>query len=96
MIVTHTSHFGLNIDSRTEDSVVLSGTKANCLRMAAVLGLEIERYEGRTLSLINGVGFSESADRSNFTWCYFRQGGFIHRGRDEYSLVVRMADWIAA
>lgn len=96
MIATHVSHFGLEIVQKTETSVILSGTKANCLRMAAALGLHALRYEGRTVSIDGGEAVMAPAGRDDFVWCHFAEGGFILRGRDDYSLLVRRSDWDAA
>ena len=93
MTSTHVSHFGLTLLATTKDNVVLEGTKSACWRMAYAHGMEIDRYEGKTVSYTNGVAVTAPADSSNFVWCYFKNGGFVLKGRDTYTLVLPLSVW---
>lgn len=95
MTITHLSHFGMTLVAETDDNVVFSGKLADCRRMAFSHGLEIDRYEGQTISSENGKSIQAPADANKFVWAFFKQGGFILKGRDDWSLLMPKAVWLA-
>lgn len=93
MTLTHLSHFGLEKIGETADNVVFSGTLGSCKRMAFAHGMEIEKYEGRILSSVNGHAIHAPVSESNPTLIWFKGGGLILKGRDDYSLVMPLKVW---
>ena len=92
-MVTDPTHYGLTLLAKTHDTVILAGTLANCRRVAFAHGLEIERYEGATVAIDRDHAVYAPADATNFVWCHFRQGGFILRDQDDYTLLIRREIW---
>jgi hypothetical protein len=93
MTITHLSHFGLEIIGQTNDSVVFVGQLGACKQMAAAHGMEIERYEGFVVSSgPQGATFTP-ANPKNFSRIWFRDGGMIQRGRDNFTLVMPRKLW---
>lgn len=93
MTATHISHFGLTQIGQTADSIVFEGSLGACRRMAFAHGLEVEKYEGQTVSIEGGRATMAPASADKFTWCFFKQGGFICKTRDGWSLLLRMETW---
>lgn len=93
MTITHLSHFGLEKIGDTNDSIIFAGSLAACRRMAFAHGLEVDRYEGSIVSSDSGFATYTTATPESFSFCYFKQGGFICKARDGYSLLIRKEDW---
>lgn len=93
MMHTHLSHFGLVKIGETNDSIIFAGSLAACRRMAFAHGMEVSRYEGRTIAIEGSRAFTTPADSGNFTWMHFQDGGFIVKGRDDYSLLIPQNVW---
>jgi|APGre2960657404_1045060.scaffolds.fasta_scaffold53212_1 hypothetical protein len=96
MTITHPSHFDLQEVSRTETSIVFSGTLAGCRKMAFSHGMEVAEYCGRLIEFDGVRAVSAPATSADFSVCYFVGGGLIHRGRDEYTLVMPLHVWMNA
>lgn len=93
MTATHLSHFGLTHFATSGESIMFHGSKADCKRMAFAHGMEVEKYEGRALGCDGGRLLSAPADSENFSFCFFKGGGFIHRERDGYLLLMPLEVW---
>jgi hypothetical protein len=94
MTITHLSHFGLTVIGQTADNMIFEGTLAACRRMAFAHGMEIDRYEGRTVSIEGRRATYTTASENDFSFCWLKQGGFINKTRDGYCLVMPMNVWI--
>lgn len=94
MTITHLSHLDLTKIGETRDSILFEGSLAACRRMAFAHGMEVEKYEGATVGMDGSRAFTIPADANSFVWCFFRGGGFIQRGRDNYCLLIPMAVWL--
>lgn len=88
MLVTHPSHFGLEMIGNTSTSVVFQGSLADCRRMAFAHGMEIAKYEGRTISINSGHAIMAPASENSFSLCWFKEGGMIAKTQDAYALVI--------
>ena len=95
MTNTHISHFGLEFTAQTLTSVVLSGTLANCKRIAAAHGMEIDRTEGRIVSCDgdNAIYSPTSGDKPNRI--VYKNGGMIQRCANDYAIVIPVDVWNA-
>jgi hypothetical protein len=94
MTLTHLSHFDVKQIGATDDNVIFEGTLAGCRRLAFSHGMEVESYQGRTTGMGGGRTYSESADATNFSCCWFKGGGLLIKGRDGYCLVMPRTTWI--
>lgn len=95
MTITHLSHYGLTLVETTNDSAVLSGRLADCKRMAAAHGMEIDRYEGQTISIANGRAVHAPADENRPAIIWYKGSGIIARStaEGEYTLVMPVELW---
>lgn len=96
MTLTHTSHFGLTLLSQTDDNIVFEGSLSACRRMAFAHGMEVDRYEGRTISIDGRRATYTPADEKHFSICWFKGSGLIVKSRDGYCLVMPLAVWLGA
>ena len=87
---------GLREIGRTGENVIYTGGLADCRRAAFVGGLDIERYEGGILGSEGGIGIYRLATPETFAIAYFRGGGLIVRGADDFTLVLPIAAEAAA
>lgn len=94
MTMTHLSHFEITKIGQTEDNVVFEGSLAACRRLAFAHGMEVDRYEGRTVSIDNGKAICVPADDKDFSCCWFKGSGLIIKSRDGYCLVMPMTAWL--
>jgi hypothetical protein len=94
MTLTHLSHLDLTEIARTGDSIVFEGTLAACKRMAFAHGMEIERYEGPILSMNGGVAQYGMASETRPAAIWFKNGGLIIKGRDNYCFVMPLGVWM--
>lgn len=93
MLITHPSHFGLEKIAETETSVVLTGSLANCKRIAAAHGMEVDSYEGCLVSCDGSHAVYAPVDESKPNRIWYKNGGLIQRGRDDYSVVIPRNVW---
>lgn len=93
MTTTHLSHYGLQLVATTADNVVLAGSLADCKRMAAAHGMDIQGYEGCILGAVGGIATYQQLDAARPNRIVYVGGGMIQRGRDDYSLVMPRAVW---
>lgn len=93
MTIAHLSHHGLKMLKKTNTSVVLEGTRAACLRMAAAHGMEIDRKEGKTIAINGGRALLAPCGENDWTTCWMKGGGLIQKGRDGYCLVMPIGVW---
>lgn len=93
MTLTHLSHFGLTLLRETADNVVFEGSLAACRRMAFAHGMEVDRYEGRTVSVNAGRAVTTPASEGDFSVCWFKGSGLVAKTRDGYCLVLPQAAW---
>jgi hypothetical protein len=93
MTLTHLSHFGLEKLAETSTNVVFSGSLAACKRLAFAHGMEVESYEGRCLGMAGGRATVAAADATNFSAVWFKGGGLVLKGRDNYTLVMPLEVW---
>lgn len=92
-LMTRLSHFDVKEVARTETNVIFSGTLAGCRKLAFSHGMEVEKYEGRTISFDSRGAVKAPADANNFSACWFKGAGLLMKGRDDYSLVMPLAVW---
>ena len=81
---------------QTADSVIFEGSLAACRRLAFAHGMEVERYEGRTISIDGRHAVYAPADEKGFSFCWFKGGGLIHKARDGFVLVMPIRVWLEA
>jgi hypothetical protein len=94
MTITHLSHFGLTVIGQTTDNIIFEGPLQDCRRMAFAHGMEVDRYEGRTLAIDGRGAILAPADASNFSCCWFKGSGLLMKTRDAYCLVMPMSIWL--
>lgn len=94
MTLTHLSHFGLELLATTTTGAVLCGSLANCKRMAAAHGMEVDKYEGRLLSYVNGFATTAPVDMTQPVRITYKNGGMVQKCVDDYTLVIPMAVWV--
>lgn len=78
----------LEMIGNTSTSVVFQGSLISCRRMAFAHGMEIAKYEGRTISIDCGHAIMSPASKDNFSICWFKEGGMIAKTQDAYALVM--------
>lgn len=93
MTITNLSHFGLTIIGETRENVIFSGSLADCKRMAFAHGMEVDRYEGRTVSFDRCHATYTPADAKDFSCCWFKGSGLIMKCDGCYCLVMPLAKW---
>lgn len=93
MVITHLSHFGLEKIGETKDTVIFSGSLANCKRLAFAHGMEVEKYEGYIVSSDSAGAVYTPADGKNFSRILFKTGGMIQKCQTGYALVMPVAVW---
>jgi hypothetical protein len=90
MTTTHVSHFGLSEVYRSSTSILFEGSLGACKRMAAAHGMEVDHYEGRTLS---SSAWGSMATPDDFTSIIFRDGGLLMKDREGWTLVMPLKIW---
>jgi len=95
MLITHPSHYGLDLIATTLDNVVLSGTLTDCKRMAAAHGMEVASIEGQILGTVGGVATYAAPDPKSPNRILYAGGGMIQRCRDDYALLIPRKIWEA-
>src|SRR6478609_10615136 len=84
---------GLNEIGRTNDNVVLAGSYIACKRVAAVHGMEVDRYEGAIMGSVNGVGTYALPDPDRPMMVWFKPSGLMVKAQDGYTLSVPLILW---
>lgn len=85
--------FGLTPVGDSDTSVMFTGTLANCRRMAFAHEMEVDKLEGAILSSDCGHAIYAPVNESAPMWTMFKNGGFIHKGRDNYFLLIPLSIW---
>ena len=93
MTNTHVSHLGLELIRETDTSIVFAGTLGACKRMAFAHGMEIERYEGRTVAVNGRYAITTPVDTTNPNRIWFINGGMIQKTVGDYTLVMPRKVW---
>jgi hypothetical protein len=94
MTIAHISHYDLTEIGRTSDNIVFSGSLGACKRMAAAHGMEVESMEGAITGCDGNRATYLPPDESKPALAWFKGGGLIIRGRDDYSLLMPLAVWM--
>lgn len=93
MTTTHLSHFGITKLGESRDSIIFAGTLAACKRLAAAHGMEIESYRGRTVSTDCGRAIYAPSSPDSFVSATYVGGGLLHKGQDDWALVMPLEVW---